>query len=133
MPQRQPGIRGRRMRAMAVKTIQPSSLRCRCFHDDLGAQRKLREQVQAFAADVKKAAPYETDLLGDTYCSVEIESNAKLILAWHLGRRSAHDTRLFVEKLRAPRFSQAEQPAWVFELAFSMNSHHDFGASRRSQ
>ena len=42
----------------------------------------------------------ETDLLGDAYCFVEIERNTKLILAWHLGRRSAHDTRLFMEKLR---------------------------------
>jgi transposase-like protein/IS1 family transposase len=42
----------------------------------------------------------ETDLLGDAYCFVGIERNTKLILAWHLGRRSAHDTRLFMEKLR---------------------------------
>jgi IS1 family transposase len=42
----------------------------------------------------------DTDLLGDAYCFVGIERNTKLILAWHLGRRSAHDTRLFMEKLR---------------------------------
>jgi hypothetical protein len=75
---------------------------------------------------VPKAAPYETDLLGDAYCSVGIESNAKLILAWHVGRRSAQDA-LFVEKLRMPRFLQTERVARVFELAFPMNSHHDFG------
>jgi len=28
---------------------------------------------------------------------VGIESKAKLILAWHLGRRSAHDARFFAE------------------------------------
>lgn len=81
----------------------------------------------------EKNKPYETDLLGDTYCSAGIESNAKLILAWHLGRRSAHDARLCAEKLRKPRFLQTGQLAWVFELAFPLNSLHDFGASRRSQ
>jgi hypothetical protein len=64
---------------------------------------------------------------------VGIESNAKLILACYLGRRSAHDARIFAEKLRMPRFLQTERLAWVFELAFSMNSLHDFGASRRSE
>ena len=42
----------------------------------------------------------DTDLLGDAYCFVGMERNTKLILAWHLGRRTAHDTRLFMEKLR---------------------------------
>jgi hypothetical protein len=39
-----------------------------------------------------KAAPYETDLLGDTHCCVEIESNAKRILVWHL-EVAAHTMR----------------------------------------
>jgi hypothetical protein len=65
--------------------------------------------------------------------SAGIESNAKLILGSAVERRSAHDARLFVEKLRMPRFLQTERLAWVFELAFSMNTLHDFGASRRSQ
>ena len=26
-----------------------------------------------------------------------------------------------------------ERPVWVFELAFPVNSQHDFGAARRSQ
>jgi len=37
------------------------------------------------------------------------------------------------EKLRMPRFLQTERLAWVFELAFPINFHHDFEASRRSQ
>jgi hypothetical protein len=45
-------------------------------------------------------------------------ANAKLILAWHLGCRSAHDARLFAEKLRMPRFLQTEQLAWVSSLHF---------------
>src|SRR5208283_2922242 len=54
--------------------------------------------------EIPKAAPYEIDLLGDTYCSVESRATRSLILAWHFGGRSAHDVRLFAEKLRTPRF-----------------------------
>ncbi len=36
---------------------------------------------------------------GDAYCFVGIERNTKLVLTWHLGRRSALDTSLFIEKL----------------------------------
>jgi IS1 family transposase/transposase-like protein len=38
---------------------------------------------------------------GDAYCFVAIERNNKLILTWHLGRRTARDTVEFVEKLDA--------------------------------
>jgi IS1 family transposase len=36
---------------------------------------------------------------GDAYCFVAIERHTKLILSWHLGRRSARDTDIFIEKL----------------------------------
>ena len=36
---------------------------------------------------------------GDAYCFVAIERNTKLILSWHLGRRTARDTDVFIEKL----------------------------------
>jgi IS1 family transposase len=36
---------------------------------------------------------------GDAYCFVATERQSKLILAWHLGRRTAEDTELFTEKL----------------------------------
>jgi transposase-like protein/IS1 family transposase len=36
---------------------------------------------------------------GDAYCFVAIERTSKLILAWHLGRRSARDTVEFIDKL----------------------------------
>jgi IS1 family transposase len=48
----------------------------------------------------EKNKTIETDLLGDAYRFIGIERSTKLILAWHLGRRTAHDTRLFMEKLR---------------------------------
>jgi transposase-like protein/IS1 family transposase len=36
---------------------------------------------------------------GDAYCFIAIERGSKLILTWHLGRRTANDTVLFTEKL----------------------------------
>ena len=38
-------------------------------------------------------------LRGDAYCFVAIERNNKLVLAWHLGRRTARDTIAFTEKV----------------------------------
>ncbi len=36
---------------------------------------------------------------GDAYCFIAIERHSKLVLAWHLGRRTAEDTEAFTEKL----------------------------------
>jgi transposase-like protein/IS1 family transposase len=36
---------------------------------------------------------------GDAYCFVAFERASKLVLTWHLGRRTAQDTEAFVEKL----------------------------------
>jgi len=41
----------------------------------------------------------ETDKLGDAYCFVGFERDSKLVLAWHLGRRTDTDTFLFTEKI----------------------------------
>ncbi len=37
--------------------------------------------------------------IGDAYCFIGMERESKLILAWHLGRRSAEDAREFAGKL----------------------------------
>jgi IS1 family transposase len=36
---------------------------------------------------------------GDAYCFVGFERASKLVLTWHLGRRTVRDTEIFVEKL----------------------------------
>src|SRR5208282_6289082 len=38
---------------------------------------------------------------GDAYCFVAIERNTKLVLTWHLGRRSARGAMAFTEKIEA--------------------------------
>lgn len=39
------------------------------------------------------------DETGDAYCFVAIERHTKLVLAWHLGKRTTADTETFIEKL----------------------------------
>ncbi len=40
-----------------------------------------------------------TDKLGDAYCFAGFERDSKLIVAWHLGRRTEADTLAFTEKV----------------------------------
>src|ERR1035438_37209 len=47
--------------------------------------------------------------------------------------RFFHVTSQQPRKVATHPFLQTERLAWVFELAFPMNSHHDFGVSHRSQ
>jgi IS1 family transposase len=39
------------------------------------------------------------EYFGDAYCSAAIERSTKVIISWHLGKRSPADTELFAEKL----------------------------------
>ena len=39
--------------------------------------------------------------IGNAYTFTAIESNSKLIVAWHLGKRTEQDTLIFLEKLYA--------------------------------
>lgn len=47
----------------------------------------------------KKRKLRDDEGLGDAYTFVAIERETKLVLAWHLGRRTAKDTERFTEKL----------------------------------
>ncbi len=47
----------------------------------------------------KRLRPKDDATLGDAYTFVGIERESKLVLAWHLGRRTARDTVAFTEKL----------------------------------
>jgi IS1 family transposase len=41
----------------------------------------------------------QVEVIGDAYCFIAIERMTKLVLAWHLGKRDALSTRMFVGKL----------------------------------
>jgi transposase-like protein/IS1 family transposase len=47
----------------------------------------------------KASRKIQDDTLGDAYCFTAIERNSKLILTWHLGRRTDRDTFAFTDKL----------------------------------
>src|ERR1035437_3897121 len=61
------------------------------------------DEIWGFVGMKEKAKGtfYENaDQLGDAYTYVAMESNSKLILAWHLGKRNKQDTLAFILKLR---------------------------------
>jgi transposase-like protein/IS1 family transposase len=47
----------------------------------------------------KRVQDGDDPTFGDSYTFVAIEPNTKLVLAWHLGRRTARDTEAFTEKI----------------------------------
>lgn len=71
---------GRTIHAMPVRDVQ-----CDEIWGFVGCKEKHNESGSAE--------------LGDAYCFVAIERNTKLILTWHLGKRSPLDTWFFVDKL----------------------------------
>ena len=58
------------------------------------------DEIWSFIAKKEKQVKAGDDpTFGDAYCFTGIERNTKLILAWHLGRRTKRDTEAFTEKL----------------------------------
>jgi transposase-like protein/IS1 family transposase len=58
------------------------------------------DEIWSFIGKKEKAVREDDDpTLGDAYTFVGIERNSKLVLAWHLGRRTARDTEAFIEKI----------------------------------
>ena len=58
------------------------------------------DELWGFVWCKEKRKPTDSPLIGDSWCYVGIERESKLILAWHLGRRTAEHTLEFTEKLR---------------------------------
>src|SRR5205085_3040259 len=60
------------------------------------------DEIWAYAGmkgKTKKRKGKDETTLGDAYTFVAFERESKLILAWHLGRRTEHDTLTFTEKI----------------------------------
>ncbi len=71
------------------------------------------------------------DTIGDAWCFVAIEKNLKLILAWHLGRRTAKDTEIFTEKLNDATSGNFQIntdgfPAYKEAISYSLGTRVDF-------
>jgi IS1 family transposase len=63
---------------------------------------------------------------GDAYCFVAIERNTKLVLTWHLGRRTARDTFAFTEKINEATRGQFQITTDGFKPYFDA-VHHSLG------
>jgi len=72
-----------------IQNISVKEVQC----DEVWAFVSMKEKTKK-----RQGRDSETDL-GDAYCFVAIERHTKLILAWHLGRRTVVDTVAFTEKL----------------------------------
>jgi transposase-like protein/IS1 family transposase len=57
------------------------------------------DEIWGFVGCKEKRNANGDPLRGDAYCFVAIERNTKLVLTWHLGRRTTRDTEAFTEKL----------------------------------
>src|SRR5437773_2340746 len=57
------------------------------------------DEIWGFVGCKEKRNVNSDPLRGDAYCFVGMERNSKLILSWHLGRRTARDTTAFTEKI----------------------------------
>jgi IS1 family transposase len=72
-----------------VKAVQVRDVECDEMWGYVGMKEKAKGRERKDVAE-----------LGDAYTYVAIERNSKLILAWHLGKRSRPDTLAFIVKLR---------------------------------
>ena len=72
-----------------VQNIRPTAIQA----DEIWGYVNMKEKTKA---RLKKE---DDDHLGDAYCFIAIESTNKLIVAWHLGRRTIEDTVAFTEKI----------------------------------
>jgi transposase-like protein/IS1 family transposase len=87
------GERCEKLLADMITRLQVRDVECDEIWGYVGMKEKEKEKV--------KGKTYaNVDTLGDAYTYVAIERNSKLILAWHLGRRSRPDTLQFIVKLR---------------------------------
>jgi IS1 family transposase len=60
------------------------------------------DEIWGFVGCKKKTADRlgYSEEVGDAYCYTAIERDSKLLLAWHLGKRTASNTRWFAQKLQ---------------------------------
>ena len=73
----------RKMRKVKVKELQL---------DEIWTYCRMKEKS-------KTRRKITSDRIGDAYCFTAFERDSKLLLTWHLGRRTEEDTYAFTEKI----------------------------------
>ncbi len=84
------GERCERLMAERIHGLRVKEVQC----DEMWGYVGMKEKTKA-------AKGKDETTLGDAYTFVGIERHSKLVLAWHLGRRTERDTVAFTEKLAA--------------------------------
>jgi transposase-like protein len=85
------GAKCERLLDERIQEVPVKDVQC----DELWAYVAMKEKTK------KKLRRFgeESDKLGDAYCFTAIERSTKLLLAWHLGRRTFDHTWIFTQKL----------------------------------
>jgi len=107
------GLMMNRIQGLTVKNVQ-------C--DELWGYVGMKEKTKTHKA-------LTSGRIGDAYCFVAMERNTKLILAWHLGRRTATDTVDFTQKLRHAtkgnfQISTDGFQAYAEAISYSLGAQH---------
>jgi len=77
---------------------------------------------------MKKRKSIDDSTIGDAYTFVAIEEYTKLVLCWHLGRRTASDTFAFTEKLASATANHSFQVSADGFAAYKDAIVHSLGA-----
>ncbi len=103
-----------------IRLLETVGEKCLKIQENLVKNVKVADvqadEIWAFVGMKQKTAnDYglgKDEKLGSAYTFTAIESNSKLIVAWHLGRRTEADTLIFLEKLYA-----AIEPTKRFQMS----------------
>jgi IS1 family transposase len=82
------GERCERMLESRIRNLPVSDVQCDEMWGFVGCKEKNKREDTP-------------ETFGDAYCFVAIERRTKLVLSWHLGRRTSRDTVAFTEKIDA--------------------------------
>lgn len=93
-----------------LKLLVAAGERCERLLEDRVRQVPVKDvecdEMWGFSGCKEKRNVTDDPRRGDAYCFVAIERTSKLILAWHLGKRTGRDTMAFTEKLDAATSGQ---------------------------
>jgi len=95
-------------RDTVLRLLETVGQRCINIHETLVKNVKVQnleaDEIWGFVGMKQKTANAnglgDDDSVGSNYTFTAIEKHSKLILAWHLGKRTEENTYIFLEKLR---------------------------------
>ncbi len=90
-----------------LRLLEKVGKKCEKLHYDLVQGMPINnleaDEIWAFVGMKQKTANKqgldENDKVGSTYTFTSIEGNSKMIVAWHLGKRTEQDALIFLEKI----------------------------------